>query len=277
MQQNQNTINLYLIIINKKYLKKMARPIRNNCDYFPHDNNMRNHVKVKAVRAKFQNGYAIWGMLLEYLTGCDGNVFENSEIQYELLSGDFGFSATEIRDFVDYCISKLELLFEKDGFIYSESLNERLKPVYDKRGKAKELSKKQQRINGKFCNNNTKQTVVTVTETPQRKEKEKKENKIKKEKYSFDFVSDKFKVIFFEWIQYKKERNEMYKTQTSLQTCYNNLLKFSKDNSETAKEIVNNSIGNNWSGFFPLKENNKPKQHSQVLTEQQFYEPLKRE
>lgn len=107
--------------------------------------------------------------------------------------------------------------------------------------------------------------------------KERKTSKERKKEYNYDFVSDKFKVIFFEWIQYKKERNEMYKTQTSLQTCYNNLLKFSKDNPETAKEIVNNSIGNNWSGFFPLKENNKQKQHSQVLTEQQFYEPLKRE
>ena len=36
----------------------------------------------------------------------------------------------------------LEMLFIKDNFVYSESLNEKLAPVYEKRGKAKELSKK---------------------------------------------------------------------------------------------------------------------------------------
>lgn len=117
---------------------------------------------------------------------------------------------------------------------------------------------------------------VTTKGQPSNTTKERKTSKERKEEYNFDFVSEKFKDVFFEWIKYKKERSEMYKTQTSLETCYNNLLKFSKDNPETAKEIVNNSIGNNWSGFFPLKENNKPKQHSQVLSEPQFYEPLKR-
>lgn len=155
----------------------MARPIKNNCDYFPHDAGMRNHVKVKALRQKFQNGYSVWVMLLEFITSSDGNVFENSDIQYELLSGDFGVSVTEIRDVVNYCI-RLEMLFEKDGFVYSESLNERLAPVYEKRGKAKELSKKQLRTNGKYVSNNTEHHVVSVTEMPQSKVNESKEKEI---------------------------------------------------------------------------------------------------
>ena len=44
----------------------MARPIKNYCDYFPHDRDMRNHRKVKAIRTKFGvTGYAIWSMILE--------------------------------------------------------------------------------------------------------------------------------------------------------------------------------------------------------------------
>lgn len=154
----------------------MARPPKNNCDYFTHDAGMRNHVKVKALRQKFQNGYAIWSMLLEFLTASDGNVFENTEIQYELLSGDFCVSVTEIRDVVNYCL-KLEMLFDKDGWIYSESLNDRLAPVYEKRGRAKELSKKQLRNNGKYASSNTDATVVSVTEMPQSKVNEIKVNK----------------------------------------------------------------------------------------------------
>ena len=62
----------------------MARPTKNSCEYFPHDNNMRNHPKVKALRHKFTNGYAIWSMFIEYLTGSDGNVFEYSDLQLKL-------------------------------------------------------------------------------------------------------------------------------------------------------------------------------------------------
>lgn len=147
----------------------MARPTKNSCDYFTHDNDMRNHRKVKSLRNKFGiHGYGIWSMLLEYLTGIDGNEFEYSDLEFELMSGDFGVSVTEIRDVVDYCI-RLEMLFNKNGFVLSESLNERLAPVYIKRGKAKEISDKQKRIQGKF-HSNTVDTVVSATETPQSKE-----------------------------------------------------------------------------------------------------------
>src|SRR3990167_3101128 len=98
----------------------MARPIKNNCDYFSHDSGMRNHRKVKAIRNNFKNGYAIWVMILEYLTEADGNEFEYSDIEFELMAGDFGFPLAEISEVVSFCV-RLELLFAKDGFIYSES------------------------------------------------------------------------------------------------------------------------------------------------------------
>jgi len=155
----------------------MSRPIKNYCDYFPHDRDMRNHRKIKAIRTKFGiEGYAIWSMLLEYLTGIDGNVFEYSESEFELIGGDFGVSVETIRLFIDYCI-KLEILFLKNGFINSESLDERLKPVYIKRGISKENSKKQLRLNGKFINNNIVSNGVSVTEKPQSKVNESKEDK----------------------------------------------------------------------------------------------------
>ena len=45
----------------------------------------------------------------------------------------------------------------------------RLEPVYLKRGKSKEQSAKQKRINGQFVGNNAVDTVVSVTEMPQSK------------------------------------------------------------------------------------------------------------
>ena len=147
----------------------MARPIKNYCDYFPHDRDMRNHRKVKAIRTKYGvSGYAIWSMTLEYLTGIDGNVLEYSDVEFELMAGDFGVSATEIRDVLDYCI-KLEMLFLNNGFINSESLDERLVPVYEKRGRSKSNSRKQQRVNGKFVISNAVSDGVSVAEKPQSK------------------------------------------------------------------------------------------------------------
>lgn len=164
----------------------MARPVKNSCDYFSHDAGMRNHRKIKSVRQKFGiNGYGIWCMLIEYLTASDGNEFENSDLEYELMSGDFGVSVTEIREVVNYCIS-LELLFNNNGFVFSESLNERLASVYQKRGRKKELSKNQLRKNGQFVSNNADSTVVSATETPQSKV-----NKIK-EKESINVPFDSF-------------------------------------------------------------------------------------
>lgn len=135
---------------------------------------MRNHRKLKAIRTKFGiTGYAIWSMILEYLTGIDGNEFEYSDTEIELIAGDFGVSDTEIRNIIDYCI-KLELLFQKNGFIHSESLDERLLSVYEKRNRSKNKSSKQLRVNGKFSNINTEGNGVSATEKPQSKVKESK-------------------------------------------------------------------------------------------------------
>ena len=74
-------------------------------------------------------------------------------------------------------------------------------------------------------------------------------------KFNFDFVEEQFKDVFNSWLQYKKERKETYKTQTSLEACYRNLKKLSDNNPEKANAIVEYSFANNYSGLFPLKNN----------------------
>ena len=62
----------------------------------------------------------------------------------------------------------------------------------------------------------------------------------------------KFLKIFERWIDYKKARKEMYKTQDSLGTSFKKLLKYSGNDAEMANEIIDSAIGNNYSGFFEL-------------------------
>ena len=246
----------------------MARPIKNYCEYFPHDRDMRNHRKVKAIRTKFGiSGYAIWVMVLEYLTGIDGNEFEFSDVEIELMAGDFGVSATEIRQLLDYCIL-LEILFLNNGFIKSESLDERLKPVYEKRGQNKDKSKKQLRVNGKFSIVNTEDHGVSAPEKPQSKVNKSKVNKIKekeKEKELINhFAGDEIFQLWKKWLDYKsKEFSFKYKTLQSQQVAFDELAQLSEKNTENAAKIINQSIAHGWKGLFLLKSGTNKTVYSQ--------------
>ena len=69
----------------------------------------------------------------------------------------------------------------------------------------------------------------------------------------FDFISDEFLEAFSLWLEYKKDRRQNYKSEKSLKACYNKLVKLSKNDPVIAEQIVNESIANNWSGLFELK------------------------
>ncbi len=173
----------------------MARPVKNNCEYYPHFTTMRNHRKVKALRNKFGHvlGYAFWAMFTEYLTELDGNEFELNNIECEMFAAELGVSAAEIPPMINYCL-EIELLFKtEDNFIYSESLNENLKPVYDKRNNERSKSKtRKRRENGSFCKQINHELGVSAAEIPQSKVKYSKVNKIELYKEQFELFRKKY-------------------------------------------------------------------------------------
>lgn len=82
----------------------MARPTKHNADYFSHDSNMRNNIKIRALRRRFSNeGYAIWCYILEVLTSCDFFELEYDALNQELLAADFDVPVETFRAIVDYC------------------------------------------------------------------------------------------------------------------------------------------------------------------------------
>lgn len=108
---------------------------------------------------------------------------------------------------------------------------------------------------------------ITITEDNYKKEKKEeekykkeykkeilKEKKLKKENYILDFLeTEEEREVLEKWVNYKKERRETYKTQSSIKQCFNHLLTLSNGNIKVADAIINQSIANNWSGLFPLK------------------------
>lgn len=100
---------------------------------------------------------------------------------------------------------------------------------------------------------NSQQTDNELTTTTKEVKKDKKLKKEKNIELDFNFVNLSFKEPFEKWIDYKKGRKQMYKTQESLEDCYNNLVALSGRNPQKAMQIVCQSTGNNWSGLFELK------------------------
>lgn len=100
-------------------------------DYFSHDADMRNDIKVKALRRKFGiAGYAVWNFLLEVLADKDNFELEFGELDQELLAADFDVTVEDLKDIVDYSV-KIGLL-KQDGIrIYSETMKRRFAEVFD--------------------------------------------------------------------------------------------------------------------------------------------------
>jgi len=159
----------------------MARPKRNNADYFSHDAGMRDDPKVKALRNKFGiTGYAVYAMMLEVLTGSDFFKRDIDDIEIEILSADFGIDGELFKEILSYMV-RLRLLQTADNCGYlSQKLTERLQPVTDKR-------------------NNARKKGVSVTESTQSKVNKSKVKESKELNTVYDF--DLF------WDDYEKKGN----------------------------------------------------------------------
>lgn len=160
----------------------MARPTKNNAEYFSHDAGMRNDPKIRALRKRFPAscgacGYSVYNMLLEVLTDAEFFTIEVDEVQLELLAGDFDIDAEILSKIIEFCV-KIKLISQKNSTISSCGLNKRLQGVIDKRNRSKEKFEKQKQ----------EKISVSVAETTQSKVKYSKV-KESKDNYSHNYPS----------------------------------------------------------------------------------------
>lgn len=107
----------------------MARPKKDNLDYFSHDCDMRNDVKIKALRRKFSHtGYSIYVMMLEYLGNCNYLQYEWNDLSIELLTPEFDIDAAELKEIINYCVF-LKLFQVEEGIIYCHKFYDRNQQV----------------------------------------------------------------------------------------------------------------------------------------------------
>jgi len=161
----------------------MARPKKHNVDYFTHDVQMRNDVKIKALRRKYKHlGYSIYNITLELLGDAEYFEIKWDDMGIELLVPEYDCDITELKDVIDYCI-QLDLLQITHGYLNCRSFTERLESTVLARRKdyCKENSQIH-KLKGVIDNNNSVESNNNEVIVDINAQSKVKESKLKKSK-----------------------------------------------------------------------------------------------
>lgn len=216
----------------------MARPRSRNAAYYPHDADMRNDLKVKAIRRKFGHlGYSIWVMLLEALTNANEFTLEWNELSIELIAGDFDIESAELITLISY-FEKLGLLEIQDNTIFSKKLINRFDGLLKKRKRTRKVV-----TDDHNSNNNQLQSSIAP------KVKESKVNEIKVKKNKVNTISNE--IVDERGNSSTSKKNNSFlipnKNQVAAKLIeYSGGLLEDWEYKEQANKIVNFYNGTNW-------------------------------
>lgn len=197
---------------------------------------------------------------------------KNSYLPFSVLRKRFRGQEHNIETLIESGIIKINGDLIDITFLNEQMDSKEIQKITNQKNGAKggrpKKEKSEKKPNGLFseteyeANVNPKQTNI----------EERKEDKIKgkeiKEDNTLNFIEDiEFRDLFLRWINYKKERKEKYKTDDSLKTAFEKLKKYSGGEILKATQIIENSIGMNYAGFFELKNNTQQngKQNTNTL------------
>ncbi len=149
----------------------MSRPQKEGMDYFPHDTDARNDMKLRKLRAVYGNdGYSTYFILLE-------NIYKNKDYSIDIsdaetrliLCEECKLSEENFMKIIEKCLD-LNLfdknLYKNSGILTGEAIKKRTEPIENKR-----ISNKQ-----RYQENRDISDAETTAETPQSKVKESKVN-----------------------------------------------------------------------------------------------------
>lgn len=158
----------------------MARPIKEGMDYFPHDTDARNDLKLRKLRAMFGNdGYATYFILLE-------NIYRQKQYELDIfddetlliLAEECKVDPDKFEKILSKCLS-LNLfdkeMYENEKILTSNAIKLRAEPIENNRARKREWKNKKdkQEVDG---DNDVKKEIIDG-DNAQRKEKESREKK----------------------------------------------------------------------------------------------------
>lgn len=98
----------------------------------------------------------------------------------------------------------------------------------------------------------------------------------KGDSYFFDLLPKELDTVEFKeswanWLRYQKEKKNTI-TQSTAKIQFGKLVKFRAQGMNPI-EVINESIGNNWQGLFPLKQEKRKEQPEQITSKLKFIDP----
>lgn len=156
----------------------MPKPNKNSADYFSHDCDMRNDIKIRALRRKYGNtGYAVWCYMLETLTGSENFFAPYNAVSKELMAADFDIQVSELEAIIEYCMQLNLLQMNEDGQIYSRAHQRRFEDMLIKREKRREAGRLGGIKSGLSRNNKSKNEAMLDIDDEEPKQIKAEENK----------------------------------------------------------------------------------------------------
>ena len=237
--------------------------------YFSHDYNPTSDPKIQALIGEYGAvGYGLYWRIVEMLHEEGTHKLPCKKYIYLALAKQMYLDVDTVELVVKSCIELCEL-FNSDGIMFwSERVLRNIgkrNEISTKRSEAGKRSAELRKSSASDEQNSTNveqvSTSVQQNPTKERKVKENKvnENKEKKENNNEDWIlkiDDKFKDTVSMYLDYRKGRKESYKTEKSFMLMVNKLIQMSGNNPIIAKQIVEQSMINNWAGLFELKTKN---------------------
>ena len=238
--------------------------------YFSHDYNPTSDPKIQALIGEHGAvGYGLYWRIVEMLHEEGTHKLPCKKYIYLALAKQMSTSVEQVEIIVKCCIELCELFVSDNELFWSERVLRNIEKRTEISNKRSEAGKKSAELRKISTNVEQVSTSVQQNPTKERKVKENKVNENKEKNNKADAwilkVDDKFKDTVSMYLDYRKGRKESYKTEKSFMLMVNNLIQMSGNNPIIAKQIVEQSMINNWAGLFELKQNNN-KSYEQTAT-----------
>lgn len=175
----------------------MPKPNKNSADYFSHDCDMRNDIKIRALRRKFGNtGYAVWCYILETLTGSENFFASYNAVSKELMAADFDIQVSELEAIIEYCMQLNLLQMNEDGQIYSRAHQRRFEDMLIKREKRREAGRLGGIKSGLSRNNKSKNEAMLDIDNEEPKQIKAEENRIEENRIEEKRIEKKIEIEY---------------------------------------------------------------------------------
>ena len=103
---------------------------------------------------------------------------------------------------------------------------------------------------------------------------------IQKSKFDFEKIFESYGAewveLFKQWLEYKREKKNMYKGEKSMRAMAKKLFEMAGGDIKTARLIVEQSIANNWAGLFVLSSEKRKPNNAEDIRPQVRYDDWKR-